>query len=160
MQTFPVCASGTRTPAAAVFLSSSCTRTLEAAAAGIPDLRVHRSGLSVYRIRPSRLGPVGDIGRCAAGNRGRRSSRSHERELFYIPGPGEFAAIPVTTTPTFPFGTPRLIKQVLLNYPPGAPRQYDVVADGRLLGQLPAEQAPSGTASATAPLVPCRFELV
>jgi hypothetical protein len=58
-------------------------------------------------------------------------------ELFYIPGPGEFSAIAVTTVPTFTFGTPTSIKQVLQSYPAGSPRQYDVMPDGRLLGQVP-----------------------
>jgi serine/threonine-protein kinase len=63
------------------------------------------------------------------------------KELLYIPGPGEFAAIGVTTTPSFAFGNPMPIKQILQTYAPGSPRQYDVAPDGRLLGELPADQS-------------------
>lgn len=74
---------------------------------------------------------------------------SHDgRELVYVPGPGEFASIAVTTTPTFAFGNPSLIKQTLLNYPPGTPRQYDVMPDGRILGKLPPDQSSAGISTA------------
>lgn len=66
------------------------------------------------------------------------------KELIYVPGPGEFAAIDVTTTPTFAFGNPKSIKQALPNYPPGVPRQYDVAPDGRLLGRVNADQSTAG----------------
>jgi hypothetical protein len=68
------------------------------------------------------------------------------KELFYTPGPGEHSSIAVTTTPTFAFGTPSPIKQVLLNGPPGNPRQYDVMPDGRILGKLPDDQSATGSA--------------
>jgi len=71
------------------------------------------------------------------------------KEIFYVPGPGEFAAIAVTTTPTFAFGSPMPVKQVLLNVAPATPRQYDVMPDGRLLGKLPADQSTSGTSIAS-----------
>jgi len=60
------------------------------------------------------------------------------KQLFYIPGPDEFAAISVTTTPTFTFGRQTAIRQVLENYAPTFARQYDVSADGRLIGLIPA----------------------
>jgi hypothetical protein len=66
------------------------------------------------------------------------------KELFYVAGPGEFAAIPVTTTPTFSFGTPVPVPEVLENYAPSIPRQHDVTADGKLIGLIPAEQPKSG----------------
>jgi Tol biopolymer transport system component len=69
--------------------------------------------------------------------------------LYYVPGPGEFAAIPVTTSPTFTFGTPVPIRQVLENYAPAIPRQYDVTSDGRLIGQIPAELSQSGSNAST-----------
>ena len=70
---------------------------------------------------------------------------SHDgKELFYIPGPGEFAAIDVRTTPTFEFDNPKSIKQVLQTYPPGFPRHYDVAPDGRLLGRVNADQSTTG----------------
>jgi serine/threonine protein kinase len=64
-------------------------------------------------------------------------------ELFYIPGPGAFASVGVTTAPSFAFGNPSSIKQVLQNYAPGSHRQYDIAPDGRLLGQIPADQTSS-----------------
>jgi hypothetical protein len=66
------------------------------------------------------------------------------KELYYIPGPGEFAVIDVQTTPRFEFGNPKSIKQVLQNYPPGFPRQYDITPNGRLLGRLNADQSTTG----------------
>jgi hypothetical protein len=70
---------------------------------------------------------------------------SDGRELFYIPGPGEFSSIGVTTTPTFAFGSPMPVKQVLQNVGPAIPRQYDVMPDGRLLGRMPVDQSTTGT---------------
>jgi len=58
------------------------------------------------------------------------------KELFYIPGPGEYAVISVTTSPAFAFGNPKSIKLVLENYPPAVPREYDVTPDGKLIGRL------------------------
>jgi serine/threonine-protein kinase len=66
------------------------------------------------------------------------------KELFYIPGPGEFAVISVATTPGFVFGSPAPVRQVLQNYPPSSPRHYDITADGRLAGLIPFEQSQSG----------------
>jgi serine/threonine protein kinase len=60
------------------------------------------------------------------------------KQLFYVPGPDEFAKVAVTTTPTFTFGNQTAIRQVLENYAPTVPRQYDVTADGRLIGLIPA----------------------
>jgi hypothetical protein len=71
------------------------------------------------------------------------------RELFYVPGPGEFAAIPVSTTPAFAFGSPMPIRQVLENYAPVMPRQYDVTPDGKLIGLIPSEQSQTGAATST-----------
>jgi serine/threonine protein kinase/Tol biopolymer transport system component len=69
------------------------------------------------------------------------------KQLFYVPGPGDFAVIPVTTSPTFTFGTPTTIPAVLENYAPSFPRQYDVMPDGKLIGLIPAGQSQSGTAN-------------
>jgi eukaryotic-like serine/threonine-protein kinase len=67
------------------------------------------------------------------------------KQLFYVPGPGEVAAIPVTTTPAFTFGTPTAMPSVLENYAPAVPRQYDVTPDGKLIGLIPAGQSESGS---------------
>jgi dipeptidyl aminopeptidase/acylaminoacyl peptidase len=69
------------------------------------------------------------------------------KELFYIPGPGEFSVIPVTTASGFVFGNPAPVRQVLQNYPPSFPRHFDVTADGKLIGLIPAGQTPSGAAA-------------
>jgi hypothetical protein len=70
---------------------------------------------------------------------------SDGKELFYIPGPGDFASIAVSTAPAFAFGSPMPVKQVLQNDAPASPRQYDVMPDGRLLGKLSADQSTTGT---------------
>ena len=70
------------------------------------------------------------------------------KELFYIPGPGEFASISVTTTPSFTFGNPTPVRQVLENYAPSVPRHYDVTPDGKLIGLMPSEQSQAGAPAA------------
>jgi Tol biopolymer transport system component len=67
--------------------------------------------------------------------------------LFYIPGPSEFAMIPVSTMPVFTFGSPAPFRQVLENYAPPIPRQFDVTPDGKLIGLIPAEQSQTAAAS-------------
>lgn len=71
------------------------------------------------------------------------------KHLYYVPGPGEFAVIPVSTTPSFTFGTPMPIRQVLENYAPSSPRHYDVTPDGKLIGLIPAGQSESTASSTT-----------
>jgi Tol biopolymer transport system component len=65
-------------------------------------------------------------------------------EIYVQPFPATGAIYHV---PTFAFGTPTSIKQVLQNYPPGSPRQYDVMPDGRLLGQVPDNSSTTGSPS-------------
>jgi dipeptidyl aminopeptidase/acylaminoacyl peptidase len=66
------------------------------------------------------------------------------KELFYVPGPGEMAAVSVTTSPVFAFGNPTPVRQSVENYAPGLPRPFDLTADGNLIGLVPAEQSETG----------------
>jgi serine/threonine-protein kinase len=71
------------------------------------------------------------------------------KELFYTPGPGEFAVVGVTTSPAFAFGNPKPVRQVIENYPPSVPRQYDITPGGKLLGRVLPGQGQAGR-----PIVP------
>jgi serine/threonine-protein kinase len=69
------------------------------------------------------------------------------KQIFYIPGPGQIASTDLTTAPNFTFGNQTILRQVLENYAPSVPRQYDVTPDGKLLGLISAEQSQTGAAA-------------
>ena len=55
------------------------------------------------------------------------------RELFYVPGPGEFTVVGVTTQPSFSFGNPvslNLFQSELRTGPPNQRRRHDIMPDG------------------------------
>jgi serine/threonine-protein kinase len=57
------------------------------------------------------------------------------KELFYVPGPNEFAVVRVTTQPSFSVGKAELLpRSVFLEGGPGAIRSLDVLPDGRFIG--------------------------
>jgi Tol biopolymer transport system component len=77
------------------------------------------------------------------------------KELFYIPGPNQFAVRTVTTQPTFAFGDPILIPRGFTEgLSPASQRGYDVTPDGRFVGIVQPEPAQSGTP------IPARIEVV
>jgi hypothetical protein len=58
------------------------------------------------------------------------------RLLYYIPGPGQFAVVEVTTQPTFAFTEPRPLSRGPAGFIMGGPanaRQMDATADGRVI---------------------------
>jgi dipeptidyl aminopeptidase/acylaminoacyl peptidase/predicted Ser/Thr protein kinase len=57
------------------------------------------------------------------------------KELFFIPGPGRFESVPITTKPRFEFGAPVVLSSMPMNAAPAVVRRYDVMPDGSgLLG--------------------------
>ena len=52
------------------------------------------------------------------------------KELFYIPGPGRFEAVPITTQPRFEFGAPVVLANLPMNAAPATRRTYDIMPDG------------------------------
>jgi len=67
------------------------------------------------------------------------------KELFYIPGPGEYASVSFTSTAGVAFGNPVPVRGSVNTAPPATPRQYDITADGKLIGQVVSEQTQTGT---------------
>jgi len=66
--------------------------------------------------------------------RGGRPQWSRDgKELFFIPAPAQFLAVPVKTDPTFAFGAPVPIVRRFGLAPPGSQRPYDVLPDGRFV---------------------------
>jgi len=68
-------------------------------------------------------------------------------ELFYVPGPTQFAAVKVKTQPTFSFTSPVAIPRGFGVADPLSPRPYDVTPDGRIVGVGVVGQAQQGSAS-------------
>jgi eukaryotic-like serine/threonine-protein kinase len=71
------------------------------------------------------------------------------KQLFYIPGPGRFAVVNVTTQPSFsvsaPVPEPRAFN---IGNAQTSPRNHDIGPDGRILGIVTAGQAASGPVAA------------
>jgi len=65
--------------------------------------------------------------------------------LFYVPAPGQFAAVNVTTRPTFEISNPLLVHRGFGVADPGCPRPYDVTPDGRFVGIGTGAQAGAGS---------------
>ncbi|MBI1872379.1 MAG: PD40 domain-containing protein [Acidobacteria bacterium] len=71
-------------------------------------------------------------------------------ELFYIPGPGQFVAVSVTTKPIFTFGNPVPVpRRFTQGNAPTNVRSFDITPDGKqFLGMVVAGEAQSGTPTA------------
>ena len=69
------------------------------------------------------------------------------KQLFYIPGPGRFVVVNVTTQPSFSVSAPVPAPRAFtIGNAQTSPRNYDVGPDGRMLGIVSAGQGPSGPA--------------
>jgi len=55
------------------------------------------------------------------------------RELFYNPGPGEFASVAISNHPTFVFGKPRALRRPFGGASTLDRRPYDIMPDGRFV---------------------------
>jgi serine/threonine protein kinase len=56
--------------------------------------------------------------------------------LSYVPAPGMFERVSVSTQPTFGFGNPEGVTRSFQGGPPGTRRTYDMMPDGRVLGAV------------------------
>jgi WD40-like Beta Propeller Repeat len=71
------------------------------------------------------------------------------KELFYIPGPDQFAVVRVTTQPSFSVSNPEsLTRGVFLEGGPDAIRNIDALPDGRFVGIVDLSQSESGDPTA------------
>ena len=68
-------------------------------------------------------------------------------ELFFVPGPGQFAVVKITTRPTFTFSDPIPLPREWNEGGPTFQRNTDITPDGRIVGLL---DASSGGAAAMA----------
>jgi serine/threonine-protein kinase len=71
------------------------------------------------------------------------------KELFYIPGPNQFAVVRITTQPAFSVSNAELLPRGgFLEGGPDAVRNIDVLPDGRFVGIVDLGQSESGEVSA------------
>ncbi|MBI3400335.1 MAG: serine/threonine-protein kinase [Acidobacteria bacterium] len=66
------------------------------------------------------------------------------KELLYIPTVGNLASVTVATQPTLTFSNPVLVPRGFSVSATGAPRNYDVAPDGRIVGVLDSGLTQSG----------------
>jgi eukaryotic-like serine/threonine-protein kinase len=60
--------------------------------------------------------------------------------VIETPSPGQIERVPVTTAPSFSFGTPEMVPRMFQGGPPGSRRLFDMAPDGRILGLVTPEQ--------------------
>ena len=71
------------------------------------------------------------------------------KELFYLPGPNQFAFVRITTQPAFSANNPEsLPRGTFLEGGPSVPRNMDVLPDGRFVGIVDLAQSESGDLTA------------
>ena len=79
--------------------------------------------------------------------RGQRGSPHHPMwtpdgtAVFYVPAPGVFERVTVSTQPTFGFGNPETVPRGFQGGPPNSRRAYDMMPDGRIVGLVTPGQA-------------------
>jgi Tol biopolymer transport system component len=67
------------------------------------------------------------------------------KELFYLPGPNQFAVVRVTTQPAFSASNPEsLTRGTFLEGGPAVPRNMDALSDGRFVGIVDLAQSEFG----------------
>jgi serine/threonine-protein kinase len=66
------------------------------------------------------------------------------RQLFYNPGPSQFASVSVTTLPDFAFGNPVPLPRPFPGAGPTLRRPYDITPDGRFVSTIAAGRSVSG----------------
>lgn len=70
------------------------------------------------------------------------------KEIFYNPGPGQFASVGVTMKPAFLFGNSVVFSRQFLGSPPFVRRSYDIAPDGKFVSTIKPGQAVSGNLEA------------
>jgi hypothetical protein len=73
-------------------------------------------------------------------------------ELFYVPAPGQFMAVKISTRPSFAFSTPTSVPRGFGLADPINPRPYDLLPDGRIVGV--------GSAAQTSAAGPAQIQVV
>ncbi|HYN06063.1 MAG TPA: protein kinase [Vicinamibacterales bacterium] len=68
------------------------------------------------------------------------------KELYYVPLPGQFVVVTVTTAPNFAFSHPTPVPRLFPVAPPTIPRPFDVTPDGRIVAPIAAGQGSLGAA--------------
>jgi eukaryotic-like serine/threonine-protein kinase len=79
------------------------------------------------------------------------------RQLYYIPGPGQFAAVEVTTRPAFAFTDPRPLSRGPSGFIIGGPtntRQNDSTPDGRVVAVVDTSASQASAAGVTTNATP------
>jgi serine/threonine protein kinase/Tol biopolymer transport system component len=91
--------------------------------------------------------------------RGGRPAWSRDgAELFFVPAPGQFRVVKVTTRPAFAFSNPETVPRGFGIADPVNPRPYDVMPDGRTVAVAAAAQAAGSTAGVQLQVVLNWFE--
>jgi serine/threonine-protein kinase len=66
--------------------------------------------------------------------RGGRPMWSHDgKELFFVPGPGQFRSVSVRTEPAFGFTAPAAVPRRFGLAPPASPRPFDILPNGQFV---------------------------
>jgi serine/threonine-protein kinase len=74
------------------------------------------------------------------------------KRLYFQPGQGRSARVPVVTQPAFSFGAQEVLQRQTIEPGPTVPRPYDLMADDRIVGIVPGTDADS--------IVPSRMNVV
>jgi len=69
------------------------------------------------------------------------------KELFFVPLPGQFVVVGVTTRPAFAFTTPTPVPRSFPSADPTLQRPFDMAGDGRFVVVTSGESQPAGVAS-------------
>ena len=72
------------------------------------------------------------------------------KELFYNPGPGEFASVSVSTRQTFAFAEPTALRRPFGGASPLTRRPYDIMPDGRFVAAMIEGSLADGSPAAAA----------
>ncbi|MEO8370167.1 MAG: protein kinase [Candidatus Solibacter sp.] len=70
------------------------------------------------------------------------------KEIFYNPGPGQFASVGVMTKPAFMFGNSVVWSRQFLGSPPLVRRSYDITPGGKFVSTIKPGQVVSGNSEA------------
>ena len=122
------------TPAGATF--SPDGRWVAYAQTALPTLFAsERRGKTTITVQP--FPPTGARYELAHDGRPNHPQWSRDgKELFFVPGPEQFKAVPVTVNPKFSFGKPISLPRSAGNAHTLKPRAYDVMRDGRFIGAV------------------------
>ena len=118
-------------------LVAGTTSTLPPDAAFSPDGRwfVYQGGDQLSGEGNTYVEPFPPNGAKFEIGRGGRALWSRDgKEIFYVPGAGQFASVSVDTAGGFAFKPPVSLPRRFGLAPPASPRPYDLTADGRFVG--------------------------